>query len=536
MIANRWAQLLLAAGISFANPLHSSRNSAQFQAKCASIASELEVEHATVYFSQFVAAGQNISISDRNATCGAPYQVVPAHICRIALYVATSNSSGINMEAWLPANFSGRFLSTGNGGLAGCIGYDDMSYTTSLGFASVGANNGHNGTSGGAFFNQPEVVADFAYRSVHTSVIVGKEITKQFYGSPHRKSYYLGCSTGGRQGFKSAQDFPEDFDGIVAGAPAISFNNLISWSGHFVNITGTPDSETFVPAKLWFIVHQDVMKQCDMLDGYADGILEAASICNYNSTGLICDSNSTNSSSCLTAIQADTVQKVFEPLTLSDGTLVYPRMQPGSEIVAANALYNGVPYAYNVDWFRYVIYNDPNWNPLTLNDTDYIIAALKNPSNIQTWKGDLSAVQKRGAKILHYHGQMDAIISSENSPRYYEHVSQTMGLSPAKLDDFYRFFRISGMAHCVGGDGASAIGQRLNAWESTDPSENALMAVVDWVENGNAPETIIGTKWVNGTKSAGVEYKRAHCRYPKRNVYKGEGDPKAIDSWECVED
>ncbi|KAL5408493.1 hypothetical protein PMIN06_011438 [Paraphaeosphaeria minitans] len=537
IMLQNWAQIALTVGVALANPLIPRQyDTDDFEADCATIASKLEVENTTAYFSQFVAAGQNLSIPDRNVTCGAPYQAVSTDLCRIALYVATSNSSGINMEAWLPSNFSGRFLSTGNGGLAGCIGYDDLAYATSLGFASVGANNGHNGTSGGAFYNQPEVVADFAYRSIHTNVLVGKEITKQFYGSPHTKSYYLGCSTGGRQGFKSAQDFPEDFDGIVAGAPALAFNNLTSWSGHFYNVTGPPGSETFVPATMWMTtIHEDIMKQCDLIDGYADGIIEDASTCKYNASSLLCGGSNTNSSSCLTATQVETVQKVFSPLTLSDGSLVYPRMQPGSEGVAAFAVYNGAPFIYNVDFFRYAIYNDPNWNPLTINDTDYINAAIKNPSDIDTFKGDLTAVQARGAKILHYHGQMDGIISSENSPRYYEHVSEIMGKTPAELDDFYRFFRISGTGHCQGGDGASVIGQRLNSFQSTDPAENVLMAMVDWVENGNAPETIVGTHWVNGTKSAGVDYKRAHCKYPKRNVYKGEGDPKAIDSWKCVE-
>ena len=136
-----------------------------FQSSCASIASTLEIENATVYFSQFVSAGTNLSIPDYNVTCGAPYQAVSADICRIGLYVATSNRSGINMETWLPANWTGRFLSAGNGGLAGCIGYDDLAYASGLGFAAVGANNGHNGTSGGAFYNNAEVVADFAYRS-----------------------------------------------------------------------------------------------------------------------------------------------------------------------------------------------------------------------------------------------------------------------------------------------------------------------------------------------------------------------------------
>jgi feruloyl esterase len=284
---------------------------------------------------------------------------------------------------------------------------------------------------------------------------------------------------------------------------------------------------------LWSVIHEDVLKQCDLLDGYRDGILEDASICNYTASGLLCNS-SANSSACLTSAQIETVTKIFSPTLAADGSMVYPRMQPGSEIAASFIVYNGEPFPYTADWFRYAIYNDPSWDPRDISAMDYANAARINPSGIETWKGDLSAVRDRGTKILHYHGQMDGIISSENSPRYYEHVSRTMNLTSTELDSFYRFFRISGTGHCSGGDGAWAIGQSLDGTESFDPSENVLMAIVDWVEYGAAPENVIGTRWVNDTQSAGVEYKRAHCKYPKRNQYDGEGDPKELGSWNCV--
>ncbi|KAF2106849.1 tannase and feruloyl esterase [Lophiotrema nucula] len=503
----------------------------EFKSDCAAIVPKLHIENATVYFSQFVAAGTNLSLPDRNVTCGVPYQVISTDTCRVALYVATSNRSGINMEAFLPANWTGRFLSTGNGGVGGCIGYDDMAYTASLGFATVCTNNGHNGSSGGAFYNNPEVVEDFAYRAMHTGVVVGKEISNTFYGEPHKKSYYLGCSTGGRQGFKEAQDFPEDFDGIVAGAPAFAFNNLSSWSGHFYKDGGNATAPTFVPTDYWPVIHQDILDQCDALDGYVDGIIEDPLLCNYDPSGLACGANGT--AHCLTRPQIETVHKYFSPLYGLNGSLVYPRMQPGSEIQAAYIYYTGQPFPYTMDWYRYAIYNDLTWNPLTLNATDYANAANKNPFNIETWKGDLSAVKERGAKILHYHGQMDAIISSDNSPRYYEHVSKTMGLAPEQLDEFYRFFRISGTSHCAGGDGASVIGQNINSVESLDPNQNVLTAVVKWVEEGIAPESIIGTKWVNDTQSLGVDYQRAHCKWPKRNTFVG-GNAKEIGAWKCV--
>ncbi|KAG7108822.1 feruloyl esterase B-1 like protein [Verticillium longisporum] len=148
------------------------------------------------------------------------------------------------METWLPLNWSGRFLSTGNGGLGGCIQYEDIQYAASLGFATVGTNNGHDGGDGSTF-TQLEVVEDYAYRALHTGVVLGKQVSRTFYGRPHTKSYYLGCSTGGRQGFKEAQSFPDDFDGIVAGAPAFSFNSLTSWSSFFYPLTGPPTADTF---------------------------------------------------------------------------------------------------------------------------------------------------------------------------------------------------------------------------------------------------------------------------------------------------
>ena len=372
-----------------------------------------------------------------------------------------------------------------------------MAYTVGYGFATVGANNGHNGTSGLAFYNNPDVVADFAYRSLHTGVVVGKQITKAYYGKAHKKSYYLGCSTGGRQGFKEVQDFPGDFDGVVAGAPALAFNNLSSWSGSFLLKTGTNTSATFLTPAKWALVHQDILAQCDALDGVADGILEDPELCAYRPENLQCSPG--NSTNCLTSPQVQTVRKVFTDLYGADGEIVFPRMNYGSEIIASHVYYTGQPFPYTVDWYRYAIYNNPNWSAFSLNVQDYSYAHAKNPSNIETWNGDLSAFKNKGGKVLHYHGLADPIITSENSPRWYNYVSNTMALPSKDLDEFYRFFRIPGMGHCSGGDGAWGIGQDSDVIKGTvqTPQNNVLLRIVDWVENGNAPETVTGYKYVN---------------------------------------
>lgn len=451
------------------------------------------------------------------------------------MFVTTSDRSNISMEVWLPpaGAWTGRFLSTGNSGLSGCIQYYDLAYAVDLGFSAVATNNGHNGTSGEAFYNNDEVLADFAYRATHTGVVLGKEVSRAFYGREHDKSYYLGCSTGGRQGFKEAQDFPDDFDGLVIGAPGLEFSNLVSWSGSFYVETGKPNSTTFVPLSMWPIIHQNILDQCDGLDGYIDGIIEDPSLCDYSPESLICATG--NSTNCLTDEQANTVRDIFSPVYGLDGQLVFPAMQPGSELIAQFIYYSGNPFAFTSDWFRYVVYNDPTWDPATLGPKDYAAATAQNPFNVQTWEGDLSATRDRGSKILHYHGQADFIITSFISPQYYDHVSHTMGLPSSSLDEFYRFFRIGGMGHCLGGNGATFIGQGSASNATLDPDGNVLMAMVRWVEEGVAPDTILGTAYVNETKDSGqVAFQRRHCRYPLRNVYSGSGDPTSPDTWTCV--
>ena len=503
----------------------------EFQRQCLALAHSLDIPGASGVFSEFVASGTTVELPIRDPSCNRTSQAVAADLCRMGMSVSTSERSGIYMEAWLPERWSGRFLSTGNGGLGGCIMYEDIEYAASFGFASVGTNNGHDGVYGEAFLNNPDVIADYAYRALHTGVVVGKDVTKSFYGTPHTKSYYLSCSAGGRSGFKAMQMFPEDFDGIAAGAPAINFNNITAWSCSFLPTTGPVGSSTFVPLDMWPVIHDDILEQCDELDGLRDGIMESPDLCDYKPDNLICEGSQTTG--CLTPAQADTVRTIYAPLLGEDGSPVYPRMQPGSEDTEAPmAYYGGEPFI-EYDWFRYVVFNDSDWDPFSLVPADYTTISNQNPFNVETWQGDLSAFRDRGGKLLTYHGLKDGIISSEISPLYYEHVAQTMGLSPAQMDEFYRFFRVSGMAHCEGGPGAVMIGNTRKNMASADPDENVLWALVRWVEQGVAPDTITGTAYVNGTKDAGIAFKRKHCRWPYRNVYQG-GNPDSEDSWTCV--
>ncbi|KAJ4416094.1 hypothetical protein N0V82_006938 [Gnomoniopsis sp. IMI 355080] len=527
-----FAQLGLGAWASHVSPRQDN-----FQDQCSGFnPADAGIANATVTNHAFIASGTNLSLTG-NDVCGQTSQVIPVDLCRVSLQISTSDRSGVVAEVWLPQEWNGRILTTGNGGLAGCIDYSSIAYTVDNGFVSVGTNNGHNGSSGLPFLNNPDVVTDFAWRALHVGVEAGKALVSPLYGNPANKSYYLGCSLGGRQAVKAVDMFPSDFDGVVAGSPAVDFNNLYSWRASFFPITGSNTSASFISSNTWTTaVHDEILRQCDTIDGVADGIIEDPSLCRFDPDAMLCGNSVANSSSCLTSAQVETLQRIFNSYDWTNGTLLYPAMNPGSELVTAYGLYDGQPWSLSQDWFRYAVHNDPNWNPATYNLTDATIAEQMNPGNISTYPSTLASFQDRGGKLVMFHGQQDSQISSFNSPRFYEHVRSGMSYSPDQMDDFLRFFRISGMFHCTGGPGAWVVGQSggASAQGPFDAQHNVLAALVDWVENGTAPDTITGTKYVNDTVSSGVDFQRSHCRWPLRNTYLGGGrDAKDPASWQC---
>ncbi|KAL0263212.1 hypothetical protein SLS55_002190 [Diplodia seriata] len=506
-----------------------------FQQSCLSFQPQKHVYNATLTAREFVPANTTLTFPDNDATCSRESQLVSADVCRIALSIPTSDKSSITYEMWLPREWTGRFLATGNGGIDGCVKYEDLAYTSLNGFAAVGSNNGHNGTYGNAFYQNDEVKRDFAWRSLHTITDIGKKLTKLFYDGDISKSYYLGCSLGGRMGIKAAEKFPDDYDGIVAGAPAVDFNNLVSWRASFYPITGAKGSDNFISADTWkTTIHNEVLNQCDGIDGAEDGIIEDPTLCHFNPETLLCSLDATNTTTCLNAIQVGIVRQVFSPFFGLDGGLIFPGMQPGSEEQAVSKLYAGAPFSYSEDWFKYVLY-DPTWDAAAFTALDAAYADARNPANIRTWPASLARFQRRGGKLLSYHGQQDNQISSFNTPRFYHHLRRGMGYSYADMDQFFRFFRVSGMNHCNGGPGAWVLGQGGGAPAAGipfDAAHSVLAAVVDWVEGGAPPETITGTKFVGDDVASGVAFERRHCLFPRRNTLVGD-DPTDPDSWEC---
>ncbi|KAH7035994.1 Tannase/feruloyl esterase [Microdochium trichocladiopsis] len=505
---------------------------------CKALAGKLQFPNTTILSTSFVQAGTNLTYPNNDPTC-LRSQVSTSPICRVQLFTTTSPISNVTLEAWLPLQsaWSGRLLGTGNGGLGGCIKYDDLNYAAKNGFAAIGTNNGHNGNQGKSFYKNLEVWEDYVSRAVHLEAGMGKSLVQQAYGKPHTKAYYMGCSTGGRQGFKEAQRYPGDFDGILAGAPAIDLNALQYATASAYKILGPKGEPTWLTPAQWELVYADVNALCDELDGAKDGILEDPTMCkNYQPERLLCGPGETAASNkCITPVQAAAVRSIYSDIYGTNGTFIYPRMTPGAN--ATSSAFNGSPPPYPVDGWKYV-YADPSWDINKLNPTDMDTARAFDEStglDAATFQGDLSAARDAGVKILHWHGQADPIISSDNSVRYYNHVANTMNARVQELDQFYRFFRVSGTAHCNPGLGASLVGGGANTATAFEPADgNMLASLVRWVEKGVAPEYILGKKLGGGPDGSKVVLQRRHCKYPKRNVHKGPGPIEDANSWRCV--
>ncbi|KAI0407403.1 tannase and feruloyl esterase [Xylaria palmicola] len=554
------AHLILILTLTLAPTAHAA-TPASFRDRCLTfsplLGRHLAAAGATLNKLEHIAAGTRLALlPDTDPSCNRAAQAVPVDLCRVALSVPTSARSGFVMELWMPETWGGRTLATGNGGLDGCIKYEDIAYGATNGFSTFGTNNGHNGTSGQAFYQNEDVVLDFSWRALHTSVEIGRELTSRFYAARKvGKSYYIGCSLGGRQGLGSAERFPGDFDGVVAGAPAADFNALYAWRARFFTLTGAAGgSPGFVAPEVWkTTVHAEVLRQCDGgLDGVADGIIEDPALCRFDAARLQCghddgdDSGNGTGTDCLTAAQTETVRTIFADYVWpADGALLYPRMNPGSELLAADGVYAGKPYGPSVDWFRYAVRGDPDWDPAAYGVEDAALAIERDPGGITTWpsRDSLAAFRARGGKVLAYHGQQDQQISSLNSARLWERLAgdggggDGGGRRGAELDAYFRLFRIPGMNHCSGGPGAWTVGQGGSAASygiPFDGAHNVLAALVGWVEGGVAPDEITGTKFVDDSVEAGVMYRHRHCRYPYRSTYLGRGDPLDMESWRCA--
>jgi feruloyl esterase len=402
-------------------------------------------------------------------------------------------------------------MQTGNGGAAGSIVWGSLAEPLARGYAVANTDTGHQG-AGGDFawaFDHPEKVTDYAYRAVHQLTIAGKAITTARYGSSPENAYWNGCSTGGRQGLMSAQKYPEDFDAILAGAPANYQTHLHAWDLS-VAVPALKDPSAAIPASKLALINRAVLNACDAKDGIKDGLLNDPRTCSFDVATLACKAG--DAEDCLTAAQVAQAKRAYATTKTASGDMVFPGKDPGSETGWGGFVGGAQAPGVSVGSFQ-VAYGDANWDARTFDiDRDLKVVDEKVGTPVNAINPDLRAFKARGGKLLLYHGWNDTAISAGNTINYYNNVLTKMGKSQ---DEWIRLFMAPGMQHCGNGPG---------------PNQVNWMAVLErWRESGTAPDRIEASRVTNNR----VDMTRPLCPYPQVAQYKGVGSTNDAANFVC---
>jgi len=408
----------------------------------------------------------------------------------------------------------------------------------------MSTDTGHSSNTTDATWAGPgndNAIIDFGWRALHLSVVAGKEVVNSYYSQDVAKAYYIGCSTGGRQGLKEVQMFPDDFDGVVVGSPANWMSHLLPWEIHMaLNVLPTSSPE-FITAAMWTdVIHSEVLRQCDSLDGLTDGIINDPRFCNFRPETLACRP-AQNTSTCLTLPQIHALHRIFATYFETNQTYVFGPYYPGGEAAYPDGLVGASSFALPENWMRFLVLNDTEWTMDQYNASVLRLAEEVDPGQTDAINPNITAFAgpPHNGKILHYVGWADQLISPGNSVHYYETVhafmQATMGTD---IDDIYRLFTVPGMNHCQGGFGANAFGGVLQASAGMPPlaldaQHNILAALVEWVERGQAPSTLTAAYYNDNNVTAGVNFTRPLCKFPASVRFVG-GDPSDAASFRCA--
>ena len=481
----------------------------------------LSLPHTTVTLAQPVAAGA-FSPSAQPQGRGQPasaFQQLPA-FCRVAATSTPSSVSEIRIEVWMPlAGWNGKFQGVGNGGYAGTITYTagsgglerGMAEALKRGYATASTDTGHTIETGSAFLQHPVKLVDYGYRAVHEMTVAAKAIVAAFYGAGPKLSYWNGCSLGGRQGLMEAQRFPEDYDGIIAGAPANPQTRLSVWNV-YVGHAALKDSASTIPASKFPMIHRAVLDRCDALDGLTDGLIGDPSRCNFDFKSLACSGE--DSASCLTATQVVTARTLTSPaIHPRSGETIFPGLALGTELGWALRIGGPAPNPLGGDFVRYAVFKNPDWDWRTF-DLETAVAQADR-IEVTDASADLRAFMRRGGKLLLYHGWADANFSAQSTIDYYRKVVDTIGSAPQHADSL-RLFLAPGMGHCGGGAGPNTF--------------DMVAALERWVENSEAPAVIVASHRTDGK----LDRTRPLCPYPQVAKYNGTGNHDEAANFRCV--
>jgi feruloyl esterase len=469
--------------------------------------------------------------------------------CRVTATLKPTPQSDIRVEMWMPqSGWNGVLNGTGNGGYAGKIIYDELASGLRLGFAVVNTDMGTGPATtldGEPLVGQPEKWADFGWRSTHLMTEFGKKVASAFYRHPARHTLFSGCSTGGGQALHEAEQFPEDYDGILAGAPAENRTHVhtdILWDYAVTHAT----NDSVLSAETATLVTKAVVVACGKQSGSLpnDAFLTDPRSCHWDPGTLECKGGG-QTSNCLTAPQVQALRLIYDgPRDPQTRALIYPGMNRGSESGSVFALpfldgasklpgepanqptFDGLFYwafGKNWDWrkFNYAI---------DMAKVDDVLAKDLNANS-----PDLKRFAARSGKLILYHGWADPLVVPQDDIDYYLRVVAIAG-GLQQTQSFARLFMAPGMGHCFGGPGPNSFGGWFHKPVPADPDHNILLALQRWVDQGIAPERVIATKYKDDNPAHGVAMTRPLCPFPEVARYKGSGPSNEAASFECVLD
>jgi len=446
-------------------------------------------------------------------------------ICRVTA-ITTHPPAGDKIKIWvaIPAsNWNGRFVGIGGGGFAGGSAAG-VNQPVALGYASGSTDTGHDGGSGSFALDANgrlnwQLIRDNAHVGIHEMTVTGKALTQAMYGAAPRYSYFNGCSTGGRQGLMEAQRYPQDYNGIVSGAPAINWTRFIPqelWGAVVMNAAGNA-----LPACKLAAATAAAISACDALDGVKDGVIEDPKRCNYDPKPLI----GTSAGDCGSFTEADVnvIRKLWEGPRREDGSFLWYGLARGGDLSALWGSRGTPPkpqaFGISLDWFRYFLAQNPQLDWTTITPAAYERfwdqSMEQYGAVIGTDNPDLTAFRDRGGKAILWHGWADQLITPEGTVDYYNRVQEKMG-GAKKTSEFARLFLAPGVGHCGGGAGPSPYGQ--------------LDALLSWVEDGKAPAALTAAR---RDQAGTITRSRPLCQYPSVAKYKGAGSTDDAANFVC---
>ncbi len=502
-------------------------------ATCESLAA-LNLPHTTVRIAQAVPAGQ-FTPED-----GRPLNNLPA-FCRVAGAIKPADDSDIEFEVWMPASgWNGKLAGVGNGGFAGSLSITGMAPELRRGYATATTDTGHNAaaTPGATWaLGHPQKVIDFGYRAIHETAVTAKALIAAFYGEAPKHSYFNSCSNGGRQALMEAQRYPEDYDGIIAGAPANYWTHLLL-GGAVLARAVSDNPASFIPPAKFPAIEAAVLASCDGLDGVKDGLIGDPRACHFDPSTLLCKGEDTER--CLTAPQAAMLKRIYAGPQSARGASLYPGYSPGGEgggggwvgWITGAAPEKSQGYGFSTQFFSQMVYENAAWDYRSFDpDRDMKAADAKLASVLNSTDPDLKKFKDRGGKLILYHGWSDAAIPPVNAINYYDSVLSKMG--HAQAGSFVRLYMVPGMQHCGGGPGPNFFWSTDLAARG-DSQHDMEAALENWVESGSAPGPIVATHFKSGTNPAsGVERTRPLCPFPQVARWNGTGSIDSAASFSC---